>query len=742
MSKATLLIVPDTLKNQWLSEFNKHCVASALDILTIPEDKKMEMPDITTLLKYDVILISHSRLAHEKKRGFVVYGVPLACRCTYIGSTRVRDCHCEPDRSPYVSPLVKFHFLRVILDEGHLLDMKSSTRLIEILSEIVSDSVWISSGTPMPNVVLPDSKKGCPAQKEQEDLLKIEGIFLNLFNSTSSTSSKSEKRSFRQQFIEPWIKNQPGSQEKILSLFNIIFVRHRKETVQREIALPPLEIKEIPLFMNKHEQLNLNILIAQVKLNFILSEREGIDYIGHVRNQKELRRIVTNLKMAMFFFPGPTIVEEAESSLKNALDEGLRKVTKGKLDIETLTEIIKPLKESQDDTYATLQKLAKILFNVRTAVTQQSLMVDLKEISLISGTSFSVFCKLTSEDTQPEQLADVNEKKRKVVTFAEEPIKRLKQCDSAIDINNYPNPNAQTEKRRVTFAENCMETLSPTEISGESVKAEPINVDVMKDDTNPHPSAASFTVEPAELVGSMSSKLTYVCNEIMKWSGQSKIIVYTSDEFEMSEVYEFCKVARIPVLLFQRRSQSYAEKSNNVTTFNTCDDIRVMIMDVTEGSFGIDLSTASRIYLLRPLLKGSVFQQAIKRAHRMGAKEKVVVETLYFVGSLEEYQAKINSSSTQNDNVEMKADDLTMIEMIDQAPFVKYPFLSVPDLTQKFDPEPQVLLRIKNPHDVAKGSKSLDSENPPSSPSPPSIKDEPSSSSSSSCRSFCILTNK
>lgn len=53
----------------------------------------------------------------------------------------------------------------------------------------------------------------------------------------------------------------------------------------------------------------------------------------------------------------------------------------------------------------------------------------------------------------------------------------------------------------------------------------------------------------------------------------------------------------------------------------------VLIMDQT-GVVGLDLSFASWVFLMEPLEDISVHQQVVSRAHRMGAKQPVHLETL------------------------------------------------------------------------------------------------------------------
>ena len=53
----------------------------------------------------------------------------------------------------------------------------------------------------------------------------------------------------------------------------------------------------------------------------------------------------------------------------------------------------------------------------------------------------------------------------------------------------------------------------------------------------------------------------------------------------------------------------------------------MLLMDES-GSVGLDLSFASHVFIMEPLENASLEEQVISRAHRMGARRDVQVETL------------------------------------------------------------------------------------------------------------------
>lgn len=87
-------------------------------------------------------------------------------------------------------------------------------------------------------------------------------------------------------------------------------------------------------------------------------------------------------------------------------------------------------------------------------------------------------------------------------------------------------------------------------------------------------------------------------------------------------------------------------------TFNTSENVRAIIMDVQHAAFGIDLSSATRVYFVSPVWQTATMRQAVKRAHRIGQTRPVYIETLIIGGSFEE---EIWNKRIENDETPLKA---------------------------------------------------------------------------------------
>ena len=73
----------------------------------------------------------------------------------------------------------------------------------------------------------------------------------------------------------------------------------------------------------------------------------------------------------------------------------------------------------------------------------------------------------------------------------------------------------------------------------------------------------------------------------------------------------------------------------------------VLLMDISQAAFGLDMRSASRIFFINPVLNPQVEAQAIGRARRISQKKPVTVETLVLRGSIEEVIVRRRGEMTQ-----------------------------------------------------------------------------------------------
>lgn len=92
-----------------------------------------------------------------------------------------------------------------------------------------------------------------------------------------------------------------------------------------------------------------------------------------------------------------------------------------------------------------------------------------------------------------------------------------------------------------------------------------------------------------------------------------------------------------------------------MATFTHSPKFRVMLMDIAQAAFGLDMRSASRIYFISPVLNPQVEAQAIGRARRISQEKPVSVETLVLRGSIEEVIVNRRKEMTQAEHSKVKS---------------------------------------------------------------------------------------
>lgn len=125
-------------------------------------DTKTPIPSASELVKYDMILMSHQRFGHEYQRtgGFSLDG-----------------------NEQYRSPLVEVRWLRLLVDEGHVMAREGSSQ-VSMAAKLECERRWVCTGTPMPNI-LQDV-----AVEEQRDLQKLGSLLSSFLNVEPYASTK------------------------------------------------------------------------------------------------------------------------------------------------------------------------------------------------------------------------------------------------------------------------------------------------------------------------------------------------------------------------------------------------------------------------------------------------------------------------------------------------------------------------------------------------------------------------
>ena len=83
-------------------------------------------------------------------------------------------------------------------------------------------------------------------------------------------------------------------------------------------------------------------------------------------------------------------------------------------------------------------------------------------------------------------------------------------------------------------------------------------------------------------------------------------------------------------------SMPQAHRDHSVKSFNDDPSVKVFLISMKAGGLGLNLISASRVFLLDPWWNPATEQQAIDRVHRLGQRKPVIVTRFIVTNSIEE----------------------------------------------------------------------------------------------------------
>ncbi|KAK5630747.1 hypothetical protein RRF57_006462 [Xylaria bambusicola] len=203
---ATLIVTPDTLQNQWISEFNKH--APNLFVMKYPgikvwaKDKSINMEQqgeslltrcISKLVNCDVVITTYSVLQAELH---------------FAVAPPARSMRYEKRHERHTSPLVQIDWWRICLDEAQQIDtgVSSAAKVACLLPRV---NAWAVTGTPVKDD--PNDLWGLLLFLRYEPFASYQVVWKALLHTHKT-------------LFDP--------------LFNRIAIRHSKSAVRDELRLP------------------------------------------------------------------------------------------------------------------------------------------------------------------------------------------------------------------------------------------------------------------------------------------------------------------------------------------------------------------------------------------------------------------------------------------------------------------------------------------------------------------------
>eukprot|EP00189_Rhodosorus_marinus_P001024 CAMPEP_0113963958 /NCGR_PEP_ID=MMETSP0011_2-20120614/6830_1 /TAXON_ID=101924 /ORGANISM="Rhodosorus marinus" /LENGTH=786 /DNA_ID=CAMNT_0000976121 /DNA_START=767 /DNA_END=3127 /DNA_ORIENTATION=- /assembly_acc=CAM_ASM_000156 len=276
-STATLVVVPSTLVDHWRNQMELHVRPDAFQTLLI-SGNTAKCP-ASLLAEMDLVVTTFHRLSIEYQK------------------MRTGD-----------SQLLRVHWLRIILDEGHKLGSIGPTDLKTVCNSLRADRRWVMTGTPTPSTPNSDVRHLFPLLTFIKD---------PVYGSSSKVWDAGIQRPY-----EAYI---PNGADRLRELLRRIMIRSEKDKIA---AIPDLVVRTKKLNLTAYAANQYNEVVEIVQRNLLLAENFNHDKTHSLirpQNAKQCREALTNLRKSCCL-AGHIDLRINEKELLHALREIEREV--------------------------------------------------------------------------------------------------------------------------------------------------------------------------------------------------------------------------------------------------------------------------------------------------------------------------------------------------------------------------------------------------------------------------------
>ena len=659
LCSGTIVIVPPNMVDHWEDEIKTHTSGLKVVVLRQSSDRT---PTADELMNLDLVLFAKNRFEQE---------VPERKHTQLIRGKIAQ----------HESPLLGLHWLRVIVDEGHTVGGQG-TNQTEMLKRLQFERRWIISGTPSPglygleiklashevdtsDIEQPDHNAdavlqaqkwtGNAIKKEKIDLLKLRDMAIKFLDLKPWSNSHEYDPADWAIYIMPMGKD--GSRRKASSLratLQSLVVRHQMNVIEEEVPLPKLYNKVTYLDPTFYDKLSINMFLFAIAVNAITSERQGQDYMFDPKSRKHVNEFIDNLRQAGFWWAGST---KAGDSINTALKymESHRDKNMSLPDIERLTQGIRIANTAVNSpnwqrfkNFAELGVFVEDFpedFRGSWAIERGSCNNPLlMGITQARQAQQFVTEHLRSPDPT-EGLAGAGIKARGELAHRDDGPNASDSADilAAQKQLVHRSKSSNNKASKKTFNKNIFRSLQ-----------------------------ADSPLKQTRLVGVASAKLRYLLDKVLEFHETEKIIIFYDHNNTAFWVAEGMELMKVEFRIYATDLKQEL-RSEYLNLFRESEEVRVLLMDLRQASHGLHIAQASRVFIINPIWQPNIESQAIKRAHRIGQKRPVYVETLVLENTPEHHmlsrRKQMSEAELQLAEKSLIA-DATMSDIIQNEPYL------------------------------------------------------------------------
>ncbi|CEJ82945.1 hypothetical protein VHEMI02983 [[Torrubiella] hemipterigena] len=148
------------------------------------------------------------------------------------------------------------------------------------------------------------------------------------------------------------------------------------------------------------------------------------------------------------------------------------------------------------------------------------------------------------------------------------------------------------------------------------------------------------------LSNNLSSKVTALIDDIKSLPKDVKCIVFSTWRLTLDLITSGLNAASIQSIRFDGKV-AQKDRHTVLKKFRSDPSIQVMLLTLSCGAVGLNLTVASRAYLVEPHWNPTLEEQALARIHRLGQTKEVTTVRFYVKNSFEEEVMQMQESKRQ-----------------------------------------------------------------------------------------------
>jgi len=498
------------------------------------------------------------------------------------------------------SPLTELNWFRIVLDEAHMI-REQTTRQSKAVCVLPAQRRWAVTGTPV--------------QNRLDDLgALIKFLRIKPFE---------EKGNFQQFIIAPFKSMDTEILPKLRLLVDSITLRRGKD----KINLPKREERHVKLKFSEAEQglYDYYSLESRQRLKAMMSKKEGKG-LGGSAYAHILRAI---LRLRLLCAHGSELLSDDDLnmakgfSVTNAIDLEDEDDFRPDRTPRQAFEMLRMMKDANMDFCGKCEK--------RIASTRENLDEELDSDA--------------DEDETIGYLTPCNQVicPKCIKSFEEE-------LREEVGPDNYVKCTLCETYIRVTFFELKQKEIEADEESQRVIKQNPRLAKHTGRYTGPHTKTKALLEAMAidqEWSDAHPDEMPIKSVIFSGWTSHLDLIqiALTDNKIEFTRL---------------DGSMTRANRNAALNAFATSTDITCMLVSLTAGGLGLNLTAASRVYVMEPQFNPAAEAQAIERVHRLGQKRDVLIRKFIMENSFEEKMVELQEKKQSLASLSMERDNMKL----------------------------------------------------------------------------------